>query len=37
MLKTANLPMAGTFSGIKVLYLILTIAGSIEPWDSALM
>ena len=32
MLKATNLPMTRTFSGIKVLYLILTIAGSIEPW-----
>jgi hypothetical protein len=32
MLKATNLPMTRPFSGIKVLYLILTIAGSIEPW-----
>lgn len=32
MLKTPNLPTTHTFNGIKVLYLILTIAGSIEPW-----
>lgn len=32
MLKATNLPITHTFSGIKVLYLILAIAGSIEPW-----
>ncbi|GAB4386785.1 MAG: hypothetical protein Kow00121_54100 [Elainellaceae cyanobacterium] len=32
MSKTTNLSMTRPFSGIKVLYLILTIAGSIEPW-----
>ncbi|MBI4783295.1 MAG: DUF2834 domain-containing protein [Oscillatoriophycideae cyanobacterium NC_groundwater_1537_Pr4_S-0.65um_50_18] len=32
MLKATNLPITCPFNGIKVLYLILTIAGSIEPW-----
>jgi integral membrane sensor domain MASE1 len=32
MLKATNPPMTRPFSGIKILYLILTIAGSIEPW-----
>ncbi|MBE9183003.1 DUF2834 domain-containing protein [Oculatella sp. LEGE 06141] len=32
MLKATNFPITRPFNGIKVLYLILTIAGSIEPW-----
>lgn len=32
MLKATDLSMTRSFSSIKVLYLILTIAGSIEPW-----
>lgn len=32
MLKATNLPTTRTFGGIKVVYLILTLAGSIEPW-----
>ena len=32
MLKATNLPTTHAFNGLKVLYLILTIAGSLEPW-----
>lgn len=32
MLKATNFPTTHAFSGVKLLYLILAIAGTIEPW-----
>jgi hypothetical protein len=32
MLKSINSPVKSSFSSIKVIYLLLTIAGTITPW-----